>query len=82
VADQALTSPVEGVVHEPSPHAAGHHHGRPISWAAVAIIVVGFIVGGAALPSGPTWWLFWTGAGIVIIGSIVAAAGRIMDDWY
>jgi hypothetical protein len=31
------------------------HHGRPVSWVAVSIIVAGFIVGGIALPicSGP-----------------------------
>ena len=66
-------------------HAAyGHEHfsGRPASWVAVAIIVVGFTVGGIALPVGPTWWLFWTGVGIVVIGGIYAAAVRIFNDWY
>jgi nitrate/nitrite transporter NarK len=62
----------------------GHEHfsGRPASWVAVAIIVVGFTVGGIALPVGPTWWLFWTGVGIVVIGGIYAAAIRIFNDWY
>jgi hypothetical protein len=62
----------------------GHeaHHGRPASWVAVSIIVVGFIIGGIALTVGPTWWLFWTGAAIVVVGAIIAAAARIMDDWY
>jgi len=58
------------------------HHGRPASWVAVSIVIVGFIVGGIALPVGPTWWLFWTGVAIVVIGGIVGAATRIMDDWY
>jgi hypothetical protein len=58
------------------------HHGKPASWVAVAIIVVGFVVGGIALPVGPTWWLFWTGTGIVVIGGIVALSARILDDWY
>jgi hypothetical protein len=80
VADQALTSQAEGAVLESHQHKT--HHGRPASWAAVAIIVVGFAVGGAALPAGPTWWLFWTGVGIVVIGAIVAMSTRIMDDWY
>ena len=44
------------------------HHGRPASWVAVSIIIVGFIVGGIALPVGPIWWLFWLGAGIVVLG--------------
>ena len=57
-------------------------HGRPASWAAVSIIIVGFIVGGVALPIGPTWWLFWTGVGIVVIGGIFALSVRVLDDWY
>jgi hypothetical protein len=58
------------------------HHGKPASWVSVAIIIVGFTVGGIALPIGPTWWLFWTGAGIVVIGGIVGLSARILDDWY
>jgi nitrate/nitrite transporter NarK len=58
------------------------HHGRPASWVAVSIIIVGFIVGGIALPAGPTWWLFWLGAGIVVVGGIFALSVRILDDWY
>ena len=58
------------------------HHGRPVSWVAVSIIVVGFVVGGIAFPIGPTWWLFWVGAGIVVLGAIIGAAVHIFDDWY
>jgi hypothetical protein len=58
------------------------HHGRASSWTAIGIIVVGFIVGGIALPIGPTWWLFWVGTGIVVVGGILALSTRIMDDWY
>jgi len=62
----------------------GHeaHHGRPASWVAVSIIVVGFVVGGVAMVPSPKWWLFWTGAGIVVVGCIMAAAAHILDDWY
>jgi hypothetical protein len=63
-------------------HVHEAHHGRPASWAVTAIVIVGFTIGGIALPIGPTWWLFWTGAAIVVIGVIVGAAVRIMDDWY
>ena len=35
-----------------------------------------------ALPVGPTWWLFWVGTGIVVIGGIFALSVRILDDWY
>jgi hypothetical protein len=62
----------------------GHeaHHGRPTSWATTTIIVIGFIIGGIALPIGPNWVLFWIGAAIVVVGAIFGAANRIMDDWY
>jgi len=58
------------------------HHGRPASWVTTAIVVAGFVIGGIALPIGPTWWLFWTGVGIVVLGAIFGAAVRIFDDWY
>jgi len=64
----------------PSTHEA--HHGRPASWVAVSVIIVGFIVGGIAMVPHPKWWLFWTGAGIVVVGIIMAAAAHILDDWY
>jgi nitrate/nitrite transporter NarK len=63
-------------------HVHATHHGRPASWVAVSIIIVGFIIGGIALTVGPTWWLFWTGTAIVVIGAIFAASVRIFDDWY
>ena len=58
------------------------HHGRPASWVAVTVIVIGFVIGGIALPIGPNWVLFWVGAAIVVVGCIFAASIRIMDDWY
>ena len=64
------------------PHEHEAHHGRPASWVAVSVIIIGFIVGGAAMVPHPIWWLFWTGAGIVVIGGIMATAARIFDDWY
>jgi hypothetical protein len=64
------------------PYVHEAHHGRPASWVASSIVIVGFIVGGIALPIGPVWWLFWTGAGIVVLGAIVGAAVHIFDDWY
>ena len=57
-------------------------HGRPASWAVTVIVFIGFALGGAALPLGPTWWLFWVGCGIVVIGAIMGAVVRIFDDWY
>lgn len=58
------------------------HHGRPTSWVTSCIIIVGFIVGGVALVAGPTWWLFWIGTGIVVLGALFGASTHIMDDWY
>lgn len=81
MADQAVTRPANPVAHD-STHQAAGHHGRASSWIVVTIIVIGFVVGGAAMLAGPTWWLFWLGTGIVVLGSIVGAATRILDDWY
>ncbi len=72
-----LTHQVSGVF-TPLPS----YHGRAISWICVSAIVVAFIVGGIALITGPTWWLFWVGAGLAVAGCLVAAATNIMEDWY
>jgi hypothetical protein len=58
------------------------HHGRPVSWVAVGTMMAGFLLGGIGLISGPTWWLFWVGAGIVAAGGLLALATNIFDDWY
>ena len=61
------------------------YHGRTVSWVAVGIIVVGFIVGGLALlvgSAGPIWWLFWTGVGIAVLGLLVTLATNTFEDWY
>jgi hypothetical protein len=85
VADQTAT----GTIQETGAHGLEvfqhpTHHGRSSSWTAVGIIVVGFVVGGAAMLTSPepTWWLFWVGTGIVVVGGILALSTRIMDDWY
>jgi hypothetical protein len=60
-------------------------HGRPVSWVAVSIIMVGFLVGGVALTfghHGPTWWLFWLGVGLAAVGGLLALATGIFEDWY
>jgi hypothetical protein len=57
-------------------------HGRPVSWVAVSIIMVGFLVGGLALVFGPTWWLFWVGLGLAAVGGLLALATNIFEDWY
>ena len=69
------TQAAQSYVHE-------EYHGRPASWVVSATVIVGFIIGGIALPIGPTWWLFWTGVGIVVLGGLMGAAVHIFDDWY
>ena len=62
--------------------AAESHHGRPISWIAISVIIVGFVVGGIAMVPHPTWWLFWVGAGVAAVGGLLALATNIFEDWY
>jgi hypothetical protein len=57
-------------------------HGRTVSWTAVSIIMVAFLVGGLALVFGPTWWLFWAALGIAAVGTLLALATGIFNDWY
>ncbi len=60
-------------------------HGRRVSWVAVSIITVGFLVGGLALiigSHGPTWWLFWVGVGLAVLGVLVTLATNTFEDWY
>jgi len=76
---------VEGTRSDITPATPGHYepfHGRPVSWVAVSIIMVGFLIGGLALVFGPTWWLFWAGLGVVVIGGLLAASTNIFEDWY
>jgi hypothetical protein len=58
------------------------YHGRPVSWVAVGTIMVGFLVGGLALVFGPTWWLFWCGAALSVIGLLLMLSTDTFEDWY
>ena len=60
--------------------AQGSHGGRLSSWVAVIVMWIGFGVGGVAMVSGPSWWLFWTGVGIVAVGGVIGLIVRIFDD--
>lgn len=60
-------------------------HGRKVSWVAVSIIMAGFLIGGLSLVfghHGPTWWLFWIGAGVAVLGLLVTLATNTFEDWY
>jgi hypothetical protein len=78
-ADKAELAAATGA---PAPAAHEGHRGRPISWAAVIIMIVGFLVGGAGLVFGPTWWLFWAGCGLAALGGFLALGTGIFNDWY
>ena len=58
------------------------YHGRTVSWVAVSLIMVAFLIGGLGLVFGPTWWVFYTGIGIAAIGGLLALATDIFADWY
>ncbi|WP_067467552.1 HGxxPAAW family protein [Actinomadura macra] len=58
----------------------GSHAGRPKSWIAVAIIFIGFAIGGVGLVMGPDWIVFGAGAAVTVIGGIIALAVDIMTD--
>lgn len=60
--------------------AQGNPRGKPVSWLAVAIILLGFVLGGLGLILGPQWWLFWTGLGVAIAGGVLGAATGMMSD--
>ena len=58
------------------------YHGRAVSWVAVSIIMVAFLIGGLALVFGPTWWLFYASVGLAVVGGLLALATNIFEDWY
>ena len=62
--------------------ATASHHGRPVSWVAVSLIMAAFLIGGLALIFGPVWWLFWASLGLAAVGGLLALATHIFDDWY
>lgn len=79
----ALAAPAQAT---PAASPYPSYHGRTVSWVAVTIMVIGFVVGGLALVTdargGPVWWMFWTGAGIAVLGLLISLATRTFEDWY
>ena len=60
-------------------------HGRRISWIAVCVVTAGFLISGLSLifgHHGPTWWLFWTGAGVAVLGVLMTIVTNTFQDWY
>jgi hypothetical protein len=71
-----------------TPSSLGPHpsyHGRTVSWVAVGLMTIGFIVGGLGLilgHGGPTWWAVWVGGAVVVLGLLIAIATNMFEDWY
>lgn len=56
-----------------------HRHGRPVSWALVAVVLAAFCVGGAAVIE--QWWpVFWVCLGIVLLAIPAGKLTGIMND--
>jgi hypothetical protein len=48
-------------------------------------MTLGFIIGGLGLilgHGGPTWWAVWVGAGVAVLGLLVALGTNMFEDWY
>ena len=82
-ASAASAEPVPFVSQVPgTPTYFPSYHGRTVSWVAVSLIIVGFVMGGFALVFGPIWWLFWVSLGVAALGGLIALSTGIFDDWY
>jgi hypothetical protein len=57
----------------------GHTHGKPASWALVAVVLAAFTTGGLAIIV-HAWWLMWTCAGICLLGIPAGKMVGIMDQ--
>ena len=64
-------------------HSEAHNPGRAISWVGVAIVIIGFIIGGIAFFPAPHWTIFWIGTGVAIVGCLTLLFAKTMnEDWY
>lgn len=60
--------------------AANEGHGASIgAWVATVIMIAAFVVGGVALIV-HTWWMFWLGVAMFVVGLVMARAVNIMDQ--
>jgi hypothetical protein len=58
---------------------SGHIPGRPVSWVVVILVCGGFIAAGFGLTLAQPW-LFYIGAGVVVLAVIVGWATHAMSD--
>lgn len=57
----------------------GSHGGRASSWLAVTVMLVGSVVAGFGLTAA-SWTIFWIGAGVFVVGGILALVFDIFTD--
>lgn len=60
---------------------ADGHRSKPTSWATVAVMVVGFVLLGFALPM-QSVVVGAFGVVLLVVGTVMAFAFRIMDDFH
>ncbi len=60
--------------------AQGSTRGRPSSWFAVAVVILGFVIGGLGLILGGLGVLFWVGVAVAVAGGVIGAVTGIMED--
>ncbi|GAA3241785.1 HGxxPAAW family protein [Nonomuraea helvata] len=57
----------------------GSHGGRASSWLAVTVMIVGTVVAGFGMTAA-NWMLVWVGAGVFVVGGILALVFNITTD--
>ena len=57
----------------------GSTRGRPTSWIAVVVVILGFVIGGLGLIF-DNWWVFGIGGAVILAGAAFGAATGIMED--
>jgi membrane protein YdbS with pleckstrin-like domain len=58
----------------------GSTRGRPTSWIAVALVILGFIIAGLGLIFDGLGVVWWIGVGVAVAGGVFGAVTGIMED--
>ena len=70
----------QGTADAPNSPYSNSHAGRPKSWLAVTVMVIGFCVAGVAMCFGPDWTFVWIGTAVIVVGGILALFADIWND--
>ncbi|HLU71098.1 MAG TPA: HGxxPAAW family protein [Nonomuraea sp.] len=57
----------------------GSHGGRASSWLAVTVMLIGSVIAGVGLTL-DNWMVVWIGAGVFVVGGILALVFDIFTD--